>query len=244
MSRKVKPHVITIVVQNQATVVTDDQVKAIVPALQMQLDRDFCPAWGLGLFHLEFRAKGATVVKGEWQFLFLDNTSDASALGYHDLTANGDPISYIGVKETIDDGGLWSVTASHELCEMALNPRLDDSEDDDAGHRFYIKEACDAVEDDSLGYKIGDVQVSDFVLPSWFEPEVTPTAPCSFGGHVHKAFELATGGYISFLDTTQPSKGWQQVFADTPKRRAGTSRSFMRARVRANQGARRKSTAQ
>lgn len=244
MSRKVKPHVISIVVKNQATVVSDDQVKAILPALQTQLDRDFCPSWGLGQFHLEFRAKSATIAKGEWQFLFLDNTSDASALGYHDITANGDPISYIGVKETIDDGGLWSVTASHELCEMALNPRLDDSEDDDAGHRFYIKEACDAVEADELGYKIGDVQVSDFVLPGWFVSEVAPSAPLSFCGHVTKPFELAPGGYISFLDTTQPSKGWQQTFADAAKKRPGTSRGFMRARVRAQLGARRKSTAQ
>lgn len=238
---------IVIVVKNQASVVTDAQVQAVLPALQQQLDRDFCPSWGLGQFHIEFRAKGAPIAKGEWQFLFLDKTDDASALGYHDQTANGDPIAYIGVQETTADGGLWSVTASHEMLEMALNPHLDDSEYNSTANRFDIKEACDAVEADELGYKIGDVQVSDFVLPGWFTPEVTPSAPLSFCGHVTKPFELAAGGYISFVDLNQPSKGWQQVFARTEahadRKRPGTSRGAIRSRVR-ELGARRKSTAQ
>lgn len=235
---------ITIVVKNQASVVTDEQVEAILPALQTQLDRDLCPAWELGQFHVEFRDKAAAVEKGEWQFLFLDNTSDASALGYHDMTANGDPISYIGVKETMDDGGQWSVTASHELCEMAVNPRLDDSEADNLNVRFYIKEVCDAVEDDSLGYEIDGVQVSDFVLPGWFEPELSSGEPLSFKGNVQTAYQLAPGGYISFLDTKNAGAGWQQVFADQDKKkRAGTARGTIRSRV-VERGARIKSSAQ
>jgi hypothetical protein len=238
---------ITIVVKNQANVVSDAQVQAILPALQQQLDKDFCPAWGLGQFHIEFRVKSAPIAKGEWQFLFLDKTDDASALGYHDQTANGDPIAYIGVLETINDGVLWSVTASHELLEMALNPHLDDSEYNAANNRFDIKEVCDAVEADELGYKIGDVQVSDFVLPGWFNSETPPSAPLSFCGHVTRPFELAPGGYISFVDLSQPSKGWQQVFAKTEahadRKRPGTCRGAMRVRVR-ELGTRRKSTAQ
>ena len=228
----------TIVFQNQSSVITDAQAQAVMPALQTQLDRDFCPAWGLGQFHLEFRAKGAAIAKGEAQFIFLDNTSDADALGFHDQTVNGDPISYVGVKATMDDGGQWTVTASHELLESCLNPRLDDSEMDSKGNRFLIKEACDAVEDDSLGYQINGVLVSDFVLPGWFDPEVTPTAPLSFCGHVSVAGELAPGGYISFVNLDDPSKGWQQTFADRADgkpgaKRAGTARGDMRARVRA-----------
>lgn len=238
---------IVIVVKNQASVVSDEQVQAILHALQTQLDRDLCPSWSLGQFHLEFRAKDAAIAKGEWQFVFLDNTSDASALGYHDTTANGDPIAYIGVKETTDDGGVWSVTASHELCEMAVNPHLDDSEYNAPSNRLDIKEVCDAVEADALGYAINGVQVSDFVLPGWFQPEVASSVPLSFCGHVSKAYELAPGGYISFVDLSKPQNGWQQVFAKTDehgdRKRPGTSRGAIRARVRGI-GARRKSTAQ
>lgn len=234
---------ISIVVKNLATVVTDAQAQAILTALQTQLDRDLCTSWQLGQFHLEFRTKDASIAPGEWQFLFLDNTSDASALGFHDLTANGDPIAYVGVKETMDDGGIWSVTASHELCEMAVNPRLDDSEAD-GGSRFYIKEICDAVEADNLGYSINGVQVSDFVLPGWFQPEIASGKPLSFCEHVSSAYQLAPGGYISFVDLNNVAQGWQQEFADRAKKRAGTARGFLRARLRSQHGARRKSTAQ
>lgn len=224
---------ITIVVKNQSTVITDAQVRAIIPALQTQLDRDLCPAWQVGPFHLVFRAKNDLLAKGERAFLFLDNTSDASALGYHDVTIHGDAISYIGVKETMDDGGQWTVTASHELCEMCVNDHLDDSEYDGVGNRMYIKEVCDAVETDSLGYKILGVQLSDFVLPGWFQPEVKHTAPLSHCGHVTKPYQLAAGGYISFIDLAHPAKGWQQIFAkeSDPVKRSGTARGKMRERV-------------
>lgn len=234
---------ITIVVKNQSTVITDAQVRAIIPALQTQLDRDLCPAWSVGPFHLVFRAKNDLVAKGERAFLFLDNTSDASALGYHDVTVNGDAISYIGVKETMDDGGLWEVTASHELCEMCVNDKLDDSEYDELGNRMYIKEVCDAVEADSLGYKINGVPVSDFVLPGWFQPEAKHTVPLSHCGHVTKPYQLAAGGYISFIDLAHTAKGWQQIFAkeNDPVKRSGTARGKMRDRVAARH-TKRKST--
>jgi len=237
---------ITIVVKNRSTVVKDDQVRVVLTALQIQIDRDFCPAWGLGAFHLEMRRIDALIAPGEWQFVFLDRTSDASAFGYHDQTVNGDPIAYIGVQETMDAGGEWSVTASHELCEMALNPRLDDSEADNSGNRIYTKEACDAVEADSLGYSIASVRVSDFVLPSWFMPEVETSEPRSFAGNVSRAYELAPGGYISFIDLAHPAKSWQQQFArsaEHPERtRPGTARSSMRAHLR-TYGAHQKSSA-
>jgi hypothetical protein len=234
---------IEILVYNQTTVLTDAQVQAVIPALQTQLDRDLCPAWQLGQHKLVFVPKTQAALKGQWQFLFLDNTSDASALGYHDQTANGDPVAYIGVQATIDDSGTWSVTASHELCEMCVNPNLNDSEYNDKQNRVDIREVCDAVESDSLGYEIDGVLVSDFVLPGWFNADVTPVAPLSFGGHVTQPFELAPGGYISFLDLTKPSAGWQQVFADASKqKRPGTSRGEIRARVAARSGMARKST--
>jgi len=235
---------ITIVIKNLATVVTDAQVQTVIPALQKQLSRDLAPAWGLGQYYLDFREKGAPVAKGEQLFLFLDKTDDASALGYHDKTATGDAITYVGVKETMDDGGQWTVTASHELCEMAVNPGLNDCEFNAAQNRIDIKEVCDAVEADELGYRIDGVQVSDFVLPAWFESDESHSAKLSFCGHVSRPFELAPGGYISFVDLAQPSKGWQQTFADHPARaaarkRPGTSRGAIRARVKASGTARR-----
>jgi hypothetical protein len=45
----------------------------------------------------------------------------AGALGYHDLTHDGQPISKVFVKTTIKDGELVSVTACHELFEMVID---------------------------------------------------------------------------------------------------------------------------
>jgi hypothetical protein len=234
---------VIIVVKNQSTILSDAEIKRVIAALQIQLDRDLCPSWDLGKFHIEFREKTAAILKGERQFIFLDNVGVAGALGYHDVTVNGDAISYVGAKETMMSGGQWSVTASHEICEMCVNDHLNDTEYNEAEGRMYIKEVCDAVELDSQGYVINGVLVSDFVLPGWFQPDVKQTAPLSFCGHVTIPYELAAGGYISFIDLGQPDRGWQQVYyRNQPTKRPGTARGLIRERI-AQLGAPRKSTA-
>ena len=58
----------------------------------------------------------------DWQFIYFDDADAARALGYPDLTKDGQPVSKIFVKTTLADNQLVSVTASHELFEMAIDP--------------------------------------------------------------------------------------------------------------------------
>src|SRR5262249_47764695 len=77
--------------------------------------------------------------------------------------------------------------------------------------RIWAYEACDAVEADDLGYEIDGVLVSDFCLPTWWEPPRTGT-PVDYLKHIRHPLQLASGGYSQYLDAR---RGWVQVTAQT-----------------------------
>ncbi|MCP3474111.1 hypothetical protein NLM33_27740 [Bradyrhizobium sp. CCGUVB1N3] len=134
----------------------------LVAALAKQLQRDFVPIWGYpAKLYVAKKAK-----PGEWQVVFLDDADEADALGYHDLTKNGQPVSKVFVKTTIAAGEKVSVTASHELLEMLIDPGAQLWAQSDDG-KFYAYEMCDAVEEEV--YSIDGIEVSDFVHPAFFE---------------------------------------------------------------------------
>jgi len=55
---------------------------------------------------------------------FLDSADVQNALGYHDLTPDGLPLSKVFVQTTVQAGQKVSVTASHELAEMLVDPAI------------------------------------------------------------------------------------------------------------------------
>lgn len=203
-----------IIVKNLSTVISEASLAAALPAFQRQVTEHFGPSWGTDA-HLIYATKDATLPVGSWLLGVFDNADQAGALGYHDITSRGDPLGKVFAKTTKDDGGLWTVTFSHELLEMIGDPGINLCALDESQSRIYAYEACDAVEADELGYAIDGIRVSDFVLPSFFEAGTTTGVPRDFCGHVNDCFELAPGGYLSYLDF-KTAKGWQQVFAERP----------------------------
>lgn len=222
---------IRIAIRNLSTAVSDADLKAALPAFQKQVTRDFFPAWGENA-RLRFVSETAPLKSTEWELVLIDTADQAGALGYHETTNVGTPLGKVFVKTTIDAGYSWTVTLSHELLEMLADPWITLCAIDDKADRIYAMEVCDAVEDDSLGYKIGGVLVSDFCLPSFFEADISTSDPRSFRGNVTRPFQLAPGGYLSFIDLRKASRGWQQENA----RRVGTSRGETRRLKRANSG--------
>ena len=99
--------------------------------------------------------------------MFLDDSDQADALAYHDLTNEGLPISKVFVKTIVSAKESVSVGATHELCEMAVDPWLNSAYQDPKG-TFWAGEVADPVESDQYGYKIGAILVTDFVTPNWF----------------------------------------------------------------------------
>jgi hypothetical protein len=125
-------------------------------------------------------------------------------------------VSDAALKTTIDDGGKWTVTFSHEYLEMLADPNINLCAFDEHAHRLYAYEVCDAVEADKLGYDIDGVTVSDFVYPGWFEPlHAVKSENFAFKSAASAPFELLPGGYISYYDLR--GGGWQQLNAKPAK---------------------------
>ncbi|MBI3447427.1 MAG: hypothetical protein HY049_00700 [Acidobacteria bacterium] len=206
---------IKIAVVNASTVVTDAKlVQKVVAALQTQVTRDFAPAWGIDA-DLRYVPKGSKPAAGEWWLVILDNSDQAGALGYHDVTKAGLPLGKVFARTDLDYGEQWSCTASHELLEMLADPSINLTVFDEttAGGRLYAYEVCDACEAEPFGYKINGVLVSDFVYPAWFESFRKTGTQFDHTKKISKPFKLVKGGYIGVYDVRSGS-GWTQVTAE------------------------------
>src|SRR5271167_2705526 len=195
-----------IAVVNESTVIADADVQAMLPAFGQQWNNDLQPVWGVGEASFTFIPKSQSPAAGRWWVVFLDDSDQAGALAYHDLTNEGLPISKVFVKTILADKASVSVGATHEICEMAVDPWLNSAYQDPQGV-FWAGEVCDPVEDDQYGYEIGGVLVTDFVTPNWFAHEYAQ-AVIDFKGHANAAFQVLTAGYAQKFD---PTKGWEQI---------------------------------
>lgn len=207
---------IQISVINASTVLHDEEVQPVIAALQKQVTNDFLPPWGVNA-ELRFVPTGKQPDPGTWWLTLLDDSDQAGALGYHDLTSEGQPIGKVFAGTDLKFGSSWSVTASHELLEMLGDPNINLTVlvqgDDQTAGTLYAYEVCDACEDDKLGYEIDKVLVSDFVYPSWFESFREPNST-QFDKQkkISKPLQLLGGGYIGVFNISG-GNGWTQVTA-------------------------------
>jgi hypothetical protein len=195
-----------IAVINESTAISDAGVQTMLPAFDKQWNGDLQPTWGVGDATFTFVPKGQSPATGTWWVVFLDDSDQADALAYDDLTNEGLPISKVFVKTILADNVSVSVGATHEICEMAVDPWLNGAYQDPQGV-FWAGEVCDPVEDDQYGYEIGGVLVSDFVTPNWFAHEHAQ-GDIDFKKHATAPFQVLTGGYAQQFD---PQQGWVQI---------------------------------
>lgn len=211
---------------NESTAISDADVQHMMPALSQQWNTDLKSVWDVAPATFVFVPKRETPAAGTWWVVYLDDSDQAGALAYHDLTNEGLPISKIFVKSIQADRASISVGASHELCEMAVDPWLNSAYQDPQG-TFWAGEVCDPVEDDRYGYKIGETLVSDFVTPNWFA-HANAQGKIDFKGHAQSAFAVLSGGYAQKFDT---QAGWQQI--------TGSRAKFNKQAAQAPEGSRR-----
>lgn len=223
-----------IVLINQSSVLTDAQVALVVPALQTLFDRDFEPVWRTGLAFTVGADRAAH--PNDWPIYLQDTTNIPGAGGYH-LDDTGAPMGYVFVLDAIRANESWTVDLTHEFLEMAGDP-------DTAtmvalpqmpGYAC-LREVCDAVEADSLGYWIDGVHVTDWCTPAYFYGQnqggLAPTQ-YDFKGFLKKpAPALLHGGYLGIRDA---DGNWGQVanFRENGRR----SRRSMRPRGRLSRAA-------
>jgi hypothetical protein len=230
---------IQIALINASTVLTDQEVQAALPALQTQVHRDFAPVWGIDA-DLIFVSDADQPPSTMWWLVVLDNTDQAAALGYHDLSDQGLPLGKVFAGTDLQAGYEWTVTASHEMLEMLADPDINLSafvQDSTGGAVFYAYEVCDPCQAQNYGYTIDTTLVSDFVYPAWFESFRAPNSTqFDYGNHMQQPFELLAGGYTSVFDASSGT-GWQTLTAAIYKYdrrpRPGTRRE--RRRIPRNQ---------
>lgn len=161
----------------------------LTAALQKCFDQHFLPIWGypVTLYNTD------VAKPSDWQFIYFDDADQAGALGYHDLTKDGQPVSKIFVKTTLEDKQLVSVTACHELFEMTIDPIANLWAEASDGTE-YAYEMCDPVEEDT--FLVDGIQMSNFLYPTWFEPfKHRPGTKYDHLGLLKSPFSMTKGGY-------------------------------------------------
>lgn len=215
-----------IAVINESLGTTDAAVQAYLPAFAQQWNNDLASVWPIMPSQFAFVPKNTTPPAGSWWIVFLDDSDQANALAYHDLTNDGLPLSKVFVKTIQADNSSLSVGATHEICEMAVDPWLNSAYQDPQGI-FWAGEVCDPVEDDSYGYEIAGVLVTNFVTPNWFGHK-NAQQNVDFKGHAQTAFQVLPKGYAQRYGAQQ---SWQQI--------NGSPASTSSRAVRAPKGSRR-----
>ena len=146
----------SVAVINASTVLRDDDVAAAVPALQKQVSEHLSAVWGVDAT-LNFVQRGASPPAGTWWLTILDNSDQAGSVGYHDLTNEGLPLGKVFAGSDMVNGYNWTVTASHELLEMLIDPDINRAvfiQDETGAGKLYAYEICDPCESDQYGYQM------------------------------------------------------------------------------------------
>lgn len=203
-----------IAVINESTKITNDQVNIMCQAIQIQLNLHVLPAWNIKSGTIKYYNNKNQIPGYAWVVSILDNPTQPGALGYH--SEDNDVVdAFIFVDPILQNGGTVlefdtnnpnqytvSATLSHEVCEMvgdryangfSQGPQV-------AQGNMYAQELCDPVENDSYGIKVGtnNVAVSNFIFPSWFNPEaqLPQNAPFDYLHKLTGPYTMDAGGYM------------------------------------------------
>lgn len=203
---------VKVCIQDVDTGISNAEIIKVAKALTIQAKEHFSlpPPMGYGIScTVRAASKKKPPQSDEWVMMLLSKPDIEGALGYHDESDVGLPIMKIFPLLDKQDGVSWSSTASHELLETLADPNIAKCAQGVDG-KIWAYEVCDGVEGDS--YKIGDVEVSNFVLPPYFEtPSNWKKLKLDYLGLCKAPLELRPAGYNQYFDAT---KGWQAVYAE------------------------------
>jgi len=184
---------------------------ALIAAMQAYVAQHVAPVWGTPAKLV----KSTDFIKGTWAMVFLDNADQPGALAYHDLTPDGLPLSKVFVRTTINDGELVSVSASHELVEMLVDPAINLLTTGPDPKATYAYESADPVE--ALSFNVNNIPMSDFVYPAYFELfHKAGSVKFDHLGKVNRPFQILSGGYQIVFKNGK----WSQVTASAAKKKA------------------------
>jgi hypothetical protein len=201
----------TIACFNKATTPLGVDLGKLIAAMQAFVDQDVARVWGTPAKLV----RSTDFIKGQWAMVFLDDADQPGALAYHDLTPDGLPLAKVFVKTTLANHDLVSVSASHELVEMLVDPAINLLATGPDPKTVYAYESADPVE--ALSYPVKGIPMTDFVYPSYFENFHKPgSVQFDRLKKVNKPFQILSGGYQIIFKNGK----WTQIFGSAAKRRS------------------------
>ena len=210
-------------VTNQSTLVTTSEVKKMVAACNKQVRDHVAPAWNGERVVVEFAGYDLPTIqrkapKGSWVIAILDNPDDPGALGWHSEDDQDHVYGEIFAKPCLEDGKSTALTGTYAVSSVLSHEVIETYGDQfcnqwtDTGRGFLVAtELCDPVEAD--GYEIDGVQVSNFVLPEWFDAVTSPGEKFDYLGKCKAPFSMTPGGY--WVQASTGSE--QQKFGEVTK---------------------------
>ena len=201
----------TIACFNKATEPLGVDLDTLITAMQVYVDEYVAPVWGTPAKLV----KTTGFQKGAWAMVFLDDADQPDALAYHDLTPDGLPEAKVFVKTTLANNDLVSVSASHQLVEMLVDPAINRTVTGPNPKSLYAYESADPVE--ALSFDVNGIQMSDFIYPAYFEDFHKPgSVQFDHLDKVKKPFEILSGGYQIIFKNGK----WSQVFGSEAKKKS------------------------
>ena len=183
----------------------------VAAALQTQVLRDLGPAWDISATVDAFDSIDHVPIT--YYPMIIRDDLPVDAAGIH-LDQDFTPFALLKVSNR------WTLTASHEALEMLCDPfgnRLNPASSlkSDQGLVEYLVEVCDPSEAVAFSYRINGVVVSDFYLPSFFDPVANDRVNYSFTGACRRPLHVREGGYVSWRNPVD-GHWWQQTWFGGP----------------------------
>lgn len=199
------PEVPTINIIDKSTLLQDSDFKAMVEAVKIQFEQHVSPFWMRGSWNIVVNQPENV----GFPIVILDDPDQAGMLGYHTESPDGKVWARVFVKAVTSRKGSMlsgplsvSVVLSHEVIEAFCNPNVNMWAKSSDG-KLIAYEAADPVENDCYDVQIGDgriVSVSNFVLPSWFDPRPLAGSRFDYMGNIKKPFTMSKNGYMVVMD--------------------------------------------
>jgi hypothetical protein len=180
--KPIKPIIALLRASEHQPPISYDDLDEMAAALQIQISRDLLPIWSLDAKVVAARSED-DVPSMSWVISIFDYDPCYPA-GNHSVATSPPKASVYYQSDN------WTRVVSHECLEMLANPlqnryhllpSLDPQKPDD--FVFYPQEIVDPCESTFAGYKIGNISVSEFVTPYYFDMDTDSFKGATYSIH-------------------------------------------------------------
>ncbi len=227
-----------IAVINKSSIISNDEVKLMTLGVALQAREHAAPTWDIRPPKVEYRDSEDVTEAGAFKVVIFDDADMAGALGYHSDGPDGLPYGRVFVKVSQKNNSSVSGVLSHEVLEIMMDPQANYWADNWNDNKTYALEVADPVESDHYMVDVDgkQVEVSNFVLPAWFDPNPPAGSKFDWMGTVSKPFTMSEGGYVIVKDLTSSKAVFGASFPEWKKEmKLGSPSRTLRREKKGNQ---------